>query len=332
LKTGNKINNPVIGALKTVFRFFSSLKTAIPLLVITIVVTIVISLFPTPELFRSWWYLALLGLNGISLLFITILHIPMILERKGRNALICVVLTHLGILILIVGAIYGGISGFRHDVKAIEDEMTIVPGLPFVIYLEELEVEEYPEGTFSEGSAQSSLKKKQDSHLTLLKNGQEHGRFVIRPGSPAKVDGIIFLPSLNDIGWYFEIISTDRTDRQVTVGVKPWAPPIFNVGETQLMVHSRTNSGSIFAEVFTMIDGEVTQLGVVSEQQELVVNGYTLTLGKVKRYTGLTIYSRPHEPILVAGCLAMLIGLVWHFYFRHRDRRNSRREQRSWSR
>ena len=91
-------------------------------------VTIGGSLLPEPDLFKTWWYLGLLGLNGISLLFITILHIPMILERKGRNALIGVVVTHAGILILIVGAIYGGTSGFRHEVKAIEDEMTIVPG------------------------------------------------------------------------------------------------------------------------------------------------------------------------------------------------------------
>ena len=44
---------------------------------------------------------------------------------------------------------------------------------------------------------------------------------------------------------------------------------------------------------------------------------------KVKRYTGLAIYNRPHAPILVIGCLAMLFGLVWHFYFRHRDRKGN---------
>ena len=71
----------------------ASLKTAIPLLVVTIVVTIIGSLFPQPDLFRTWWYLGLLGLNGMSLLFITIVHTPMILERKGRNALIGVVVT-----------------------------------------------------------------------------------------------------------------------------------------------------------------------------------------------------------------------------------------------
>ena len=95
------IKSVLISPAKQLFRFFSSLKTAIPLLVLTIIVTIGGSLLPTPDFFRTWWYLGLLGLNGISLLFITILHTPMILARKGRNALIGVVLTHTGILILI---------------------------------------------------------------------------------------------------------------------------------------------------------------------------------------------------------------------------------------
>jgi cytochrome c biogenesis protein ResB len=95
----------------------ASLKVAIPLLVLLVAATIVGSLFPDPELFSSWWYLSLLGLQGVSLLLVTIQHIPAILRKKGRNALIGVITTHLGILVLIAGIIYGGYSGFRHEIK-----------------------------------------------------------------------------------------------------------------------------------------------------------------------------------------------------------------------
>ena len=47
-------------------RLLASLKVAIPLLVVLTGVTIVISLYPTPELFASKWYLGLLGLLGLS--------------------------------------------------------------------------------------------------------------------------------------------------------------------------------------------------------------------------------------------------------------------------
>jgi cytochrome c biogenesis protein ResB len=305
---------------KRVFRFFSSLKTAIPLLVITIIVTIGGSLFPQPDLFRTWWYLGLLGLNGVSLLFITIQHIPMILERKGRNALIGVVVTHLGILILIAGVIYGGMTGFRYEMKAIEEEMTIVPGLPFVIYLDKLEIEEYPQAILTMMNSDSSLKKKQDSHLSLFKSGEKWMEFIARPGTPGKADGITILPALSDIGWCFELIVSSPGGIEKTILVRPWSPPIFSVGNTPVMAHSLMDTGELSAQVFTMVDEQMVPLGSVSKGQALEINGSSVSLGAVKRYTGLEIYNRPHAPVLVIGCLAMLFGLVWHFYFRHRDR------------
>lgn len=306
---------------KMVFNFLSSLKTAIPLLVITIAVTIIGSLFPTPDFFKSVWYLVLLGLNGVSLLFITILHAPMILKRKGRNALIGVVTTHMGILILIAGVIYGGMSGFRYEIKAIEGEMTIVPGLPFVIQLDKLIIEEYPLESGVNINQEIKLKKRQDSHITLIKNGEPWVDFVARPGSPAKVDGITILPLLNDTGWYFELIVTDQLDRQKTIPVKPWAPPLIKIGARDIMAHSLMDEELRQAQVFTIEDGQMIPLGVVSDGQALDLEGYSISLGAYKRYTGMTVYNRPQAWVLIIGCLAMLFGLVWHFYFRHRERK-----------
>ncbi len=323
------ISHQLTIAAKTVFGFISSLKTAIPLLVITIAVTIGGSLFPEPDLFKTWWYLGLLGLNGVSLLFITILHIPMILERKGRNALIGVVVTHAGILILIIGVIYGGMSGFRYEVKAVEDEMTVVPGLPFVIHLDKLVIEEYPAESVAHLDEEFIPKKRQESHLTLYKNGEAWFDAVAAPAIPAKIDGITILPAFKDIGWYFELIVTDPQGRPKTIPVKPWQPPIFNVGKTPVMAHSLMDAGSLSAQVLTMVDEKMIPLGSVSRDQTLEIDGHSIALGNVKRYTGLAIYNRPQAPILVLGCLAMLFGLVWHFYFRHRDRKskNERRTQ-----
>lgn len=312
---------PFTTAIKQFFRFFSSLKTAIPLLVITIAVTIFNSLFPGPDLFKTGWYLGLLGLNGLSLLFITILHIPMILERKGRNALVGVVVTHLGILILITGAIYGGMNGFRYKVKAIEDEMTVVPGLPFVIHLDKLVIEEYTSDDFSGLTPKTALKKRQDSYISLIKNGEHWVDFMARPGNPANVDGIKILPSVSDVGWYFELIVTDPWGEEKVIPVRPWAPPMVNVADTSIMAHSLMDTGTLTAEIFTITDEQMISLGVLKENRPLELKGHSIALGRYKRYTGLSIYNRPHAPVLVIGCLAMLFGLIWHFYHRHRDRK-----------
>ena len=95
------------------------------------------------------------------------------------------------------------------------------------------------------------------------------------------------------------------------------------------MAHSLMDTGEPSVQVFTMVDEQVKPVGVVSREQALDFNDNSISLGVVKRYTGLFIYNRPQTPVLVLGCLAMFFGLVWHFYFRHRDRKskNERRIQ-----
>jgi hypothetical protein len=308
-----------------IFHYVASLKVAIPLLVVTVLVTIAGSLQPDTDYYRTWWYLGLLGLNGLSLLFITILHIPSILVKKGRNALIGVVLTHLGILILIAGAIYGEMSGFRHQLKAVEGEMTVVPGLPFVIRLDELLVEEYPPEAFAHVSLDMLPRKRQDSRLTLMRQGERWMELEAAPGRPAKVEGITILPSVNDIGWYFELVMTDPLGREQTIPIRPWAPPLITVGEKPIMAHSLMEATGMMAQVFTLEGERMVTLGLVGPSQQLEVEGYTIALGAFRRYTGLQVYNRPHAPVLVIGSLAMLFGLIWHFYHRHRDRRRADR-------
>jgi hypothetical protein len=308
-------------SLGKAFRLMASLKVAIPLLVILTGVTIVISLFPTPELFASKWYLGLLGALGFSLLLITIQHAPMILKRKGRNALIGVITTHLGILVVIAGIIYGGYTGFRHNIKLIEGEVAIVPGLPFVIQLDELIIEEYDPSDFPKLNLEALPKKRQDSELTLLKGGKPWREVTAAPGTPVRVDGITLLPSITDIGRYFDLVVIDPLGREKTIPVRPWEPPLIMLGEKPVMTHAAMSGDTAKADLFTKEGEELVSLGSASAEEPLELEGYEISVGPVRRYTGMQVYNRPQEPILVWGSVLMFAGLVWHFYFRHRDRR-----------
>ena len=319
--------NKVFAFARKFFGFFASLKTAIPLLVLTVIVTIVGSLQPDTSYYGSWWYLGLLGLNGFSLAVITVMHVPSILVKQGRNALIGVVATHLGILVLIAGAIYGNLSGFRHPVKAIEGEMTVVPGLPFVIHLDELAIEEYPQEAFEHMNLESLPRKRQDSTISLFRKGELWQKVVAAPGNPARVDGYTILPSIRDTGWTFELQVTNPRGSVSYVPVRPWAPPLVNVGGKQVMVHSVMDDGGMSAQVFTIRDGQMVALGFISATEQLELDGYSISLGEVRRYTALVVYNRPHGPVLVAGSLVMLFGLVSHFHFRHRDRRKTKKKE-----
>ena len=314
-------NNLAIPLLKTIFKTLASLKIAIPLLVLLTVVTIAGSLFPTPDMFRTRSYLGLLSLLGLSLLLITIQHAPLILKRKGRNAMIGVIATHLGILVVIAGVIYGGYTGFRHEVRLIEGETTIVPGLPFVIKLDELVIEEYRQEEFPRMNLAALPKKRQDSHLTLIKGGSEWATLVAAPGRPAKIDGITLLPAISDVGAVHELIVTDALSREKTVPVRPWSPPIFLLEGKQVMAHIKGGSGSLEVEILERVGEQIASLGAVVEGRPLSVGGTSVRLGVARKYTSAQVYNRPQEPILVLGTVLMFLGLVWHFYFRHRDRK-----------
>jgi hypothetical protein len=315
------INLLVFPLVKKAYRLLASLKVAIPLLVLLTVVTVIGSLFPRPELFATSWYLGLLGVLGLSLLFVTMQHAPMILKRKGRNALIGVITTHLGILVLIAGVIYGGYTGFRHKVKLIEEEATIIPGLPFVIQLDRLDIEEYRQEEFPRMNLAALPKKRQDSHLTLLRQGKPWRSLTVSPGAPANIDGIRLLPAISDTGLTFDLVVTDLLGRDKTIPVRPWATPQIKLGDTPVMTHGVQGADVREIEIFTMENDNIVSLGVVSDDQSLSVEEYELSLGAVKRYTGIQVYNRPQEPVLVLGSVLMFLGLVWHFYFRHRDRK-----------
>ncbi len=308
-------------SLRNIFRPLASLKVAIPLLVLLTAVTILGSLLPTPEIFRTKWYLGLLGILGLSLVLVTIQHAPLILRRKGRNAMIGVIATHLGILVVIAGVIYGGFTGFRHEIRLIESEATVVPGLPFVMQLDELVVEEYRPEDFPRMNLELLPKKRQDSRITLFRNGRAWQKLVIAPGRPGQIDGITILPAISDVGWVHELIVTDAMGRETTVPVRPWSPPLITLGDRQVMAHGSGGTGAREVELLERVGERVATLGVVADNQPLAVGRTSVMLGAARRYTGAQVYSRPQEPILVGGSVLMFLGLVWHFYFRHRDRR-----------
>ena len=103
--------------------------------------------------------------------------------------------------------------------------------------------------------------------------------------------------------------------------MRPWAPPLINVGGRQMMTHSVMDGDNPQAEIFSIENDAMVSIGTLNRDQGLEVDGHQLGLGPVKRYTGLQVYNRPQGPVLVAGSVLMFLGLVWHFYFRHRDRR-----------
>ena len=306
--------NPV-RALKAL----ASLKVAIPLLVLLTAVTVTVSLFPDADLFRSWWYLGLLGILGLSLLLITLLHIPRILRRKGRRAPIGVIVTHAGILVLIVAAMQGSLSADRWEFRAIEGEMTVVPGMPFVVELIGLDVEAYDSTDFPGIDLSGLPNMRQDSHVRLHSSGSAVAEFTAAPGQPGRYQDFTLLPSVSDIGWIYVLIVTDPYNRETTRMIRPWADPTFELAGERVMPHGMESNGARQVQILKQIEGQPGVVGVIEMDEPLEIDGHEIRLDGFRRYTGMSVYNRPHMPLLILGTLMMMAGLVWHFYHRYRD-------------
>lgn len=305
--------------LSCVVKALASLKVAIPLLVILTVVTVAVSLFPDADLFRSWWYFGLLGMLGLSLLLITILHIPRILRRKGRNALVGVIVTHAGILVLIVAAMQGSTSASRWELRAIEGEMTVVPGMPFVVELVGLDVEYYDPSDFPGVDLSRLPNKRQDSRVRLHRSGRIVAEFTAAPGQSGRYEDFTLLPSVSDIGWVFDLVITDARNREMTRMIRPWADPTFEFSGERVMAHGIESNGIREAQILKLIEGQPNVVGTVGMNETLELDGHEIRLDGFRRYTGMKVYNRPHMPLLILGTLMMLAGLIWHFYHRYRD-------------
>jgi cytochrome c biogenesis protein ResB len=96
---------------------------------------------------------------------------------------------------------------------------------------------------------------------------------------------------------------------------------MITVGGKNVMTHGVMGGDNPQAELFTVENDSMTSIGFLRAGQSFEIGRGSLSLGSVKRFTGMQVYNRPQEPILVFGSVLMFLGLVWHFYFRHRDRR-----------
>lgn len=329
----------------------ASVRLAIPLLVLIATASVVGSLLPQGrnlglpsdapqslrrlndylqlnDVFHSWWYLLLLALLGLSLLAVTVKRVPTVWRQRGRGPALGILLAHLGILFILGAMIHGGLAGFRYYTHLIEGEVTVLPELPFVIKLDRLDVKHFAPQMFDYPQPSFLRTEKQESTLTLLHHGTPFLSATAAPGRPLFARGATLLPSHQDIGWTFDLV-LEAGGREKVVPVRPWAPPLITLtpgSSWRIFAHRLTPSGHsgddalaevsapLLAEVFLLQDdGTSRSLGSAAQDQPLRFGSWTISVGAVRRHTGLHVYSRPERPLLVAGVVTLLVGLAGYF-------------------
>lgn len=137
-------------AASRLFKSLSSVKLAISLLVLIAIVMIVATLLRNQAharryIYHSWWFVSLLGLFCLNLIFCTVKRWSIRLRRLGTTV------THLGVLVMVAGAVISSLWSERGSVRLWPGDSTSVCfdekgehlHLPFVVHLDDFEVERY---------------------------------------------------------------------------------------------------------------------------------------------------------------------------------------------
>lgn len=336
--------------LKRGFSFLASVKLAIPLLVLIAIASIAGSLIPQGrnvqlapgapqwvrtlnayfqfnDIFHSWWFVILVGVLGLSLVAITIKRIPTVWRQRGLGAGMGILLAHVGILLVIGGAMYGSLSGLRYYAHLMEGDVTVLPPLPFVIKLDRLDLQYYSSEAFGHRGPNFRMAEKQESALTLLHHGNPFQKGTAAPGDPMVARGMTLLPSQKDVGWAFDLVlSAGGRDR--VVPIRPWDPPVITLGlgnPNRILAHRASPHGpgdqgtdkgrtDIATEILLLQeDGTGRSLGRASQSEPLQFGAWTFSVTNVRRYTGVHVYSRPEQPFLIAGVVTLIVGLFGYF-------------------
>lgn len=252
--------------------------------------------------------------------------------EKGRLSRLGVYLTHLSILIILVGGLMGSIFGFKGFVNILEGETVnhfflrtrdgeVSRPMGFSIRCDDFEI------TYYDLQYPEKLVKEYISHLTILEDGKEVLKKSIKVNHPLHYKGLAIYQAtygkIHDVTigvqWkgsrekvFFqapegEIIPIPNSKHFIRV--LRYAPEIHNFGE------------GVQVALFKL-DQEPRAFWLLKNFPNLDQkrgDEFTLTFEKVQEleYTGLQVTKDPGVWIVWVGCSLMIIGLIVSFFFSH---------------
>lgn len=257
---------------------------------------------------------------------------------RGRIGVLGSFITHLSFLIITAGAIFGGFTGYEGYVSALEGrsfsltqdvtwDTKVKPG-PTDEF--QVKVNKFWIDYRTDGSVKGYY-----SDLTVIDNGQEKGRKVIRVNDPLNYKGVKFYQS------------SYGPANQVTakvVGKKAMQEKEYTVYEqnsfpiegtdTEIRVarfipdfdpnnpgQSRSNLPNNPAVIYEIIKGGQTiETNYKLLNAPLETNDATVTFTgyKVGNYTGLSVRKDPGVPIVWLGSGLMVMGMLISYLWQHR--------------
>ncbi len=239
---------------------------------------------------------------------------------KSRFGVMGPSVTHLGIIIIILGSFLGNLLAVEGFVNMLPGESKMFPDQNFVLHLED----------FYLGFREDGTTDQYYSELKVIENGKEVESKKIWVNNPLNYKGLNFYQS--SFGWASKMVIRDqegnvldeqllRNDGQyfyqpnhLTVYLYGFYPD-FNVdqmGQPFTMTHQlkHPHYAVVLYEFSNFIDSYITEPG-----QAIVYEDIEITFESSQLYTGLIYRKDFGYYFVLLGILFMFLGLIMSFYF-----------------
>jgi cytochrome c biogenesis protein len=253
-------------------------------------------------------------------------------SEKGRFSRLGVPISHLSVLIILIGGLMGSLFGFRGFVNILEGdavEQVYVRGtegeipkpLPFSLRLDDFQISYY------DLPRPEKLVKEYSSLVTVLENGKEVLKKTVRVNHPLHYEGIAFYQSsygaLHNvtlgIQWkgqkekmlarIYEGDTVSIPNSDIQIRVLKYATQVHNYGEGVQVVLFKPNERPKAQWVLKRF----SQVNPNREDDPLL----TLEGVTEKEYTGLQVTVDPGIWVVWTGCGLMVLGFIFSFFFSH---------------
>lgn len=245
---------------------------------------------------------------------------------KNRLSRFGTFFTHLSLILILVGAMAGGIWGFRDPHFSVAEGSTRELGLGtgIAVQLNEFVDEYHPDGTPSDYRAE----------VTLLEHGEPAKTGTIRVNSPMRYKGVAFhqaffgqavVMTVRDASG--AVVFSDAVPLSGESGEAQRPAGSFSIPGERITVHVAGPSqagpdplvppGEVRVDVFRGGVREVSPRNLTVGTPAAVA-GLTFTFEREVRFAGLNVVKDPGLNIIWAACAFMVAGLVMLFYLPRR--------------
>ena len=250
-----------------------------------------------------------------------------IVAEKNRYTRLGTLLGHLGLITILLGAVWGGQSGWRESQFVIGEggERAVGHDTDLSIRLESF-VDEYYTGG-------GGIPKDYRSQLTVLKAGVPVASGTIRVNEPLTYDGVrihqaFYGPAIamqvrdaNGQVLFDQAVSLifQTADRPAGSFLLPAAGlEVFVIGPSSTFVDEVIPPGEVRLEVYETGGDQPLELKNISQGVPTDLAGLQFTFVRESRYTGLQVVKDPGAPLVWIGSAAFILGSLIVLYFPHR--------------